>query len=103
MIVFAASCIIMPFANQITGSAYTANNTANCTSMEEGLGSGSGCGSGLGPPNVTLDFCQQREVRSGEGESVMTLLPISVWAVVLILLLVLMVSRYVHIPVSVEC
>ena len=55
----------------------------------------------MGLPNVTLDFCQQKEVTPGEGETVLSMLPISVWVVTSVLLTVQMVSRYVHALVSI--
>ena len=84
MLVFAVSCVILPFSNQITGPVVAASNTTNCT-----LDDGSGCGSGA-EPNITTDYCQQ--LHAG-GETVLSNLPAVVWVVMMLILTVHLVSR----------
>ena len=86
MLVFAATCVVLPFSNQITGAvtATSTNTTTNCS-----LDDGSGCGSGV-EPNITEDYCHQ--LHTGGG-SLLSNLPAVVWIVVMVVLLVHLVSR----------
>ena len=91
LVLFAVSCVLLPFSNQITGPI------PNTSALNASLSySGSGSGSGF-QNSTTFDYCENdlSDEMHANINSVIRI-PIYVWVVVVITLLVMMVSRYVH-------
>ena len=91
LVLYAVSCVLLPFSNQITGPI------PNMSTLNASLSySGSGSGSGF-QNSTTFDYCENdlSDEMHANINSVIRI-PIYVWVVVVITLLVMMVSRYVH-------
>ena len=91
LVLFAVSCVLLPFSNQITGPI--PNTSALNTSLSY---SGSGSGSGF-HNSRTFDYCgndlsDEMQVNINSVRRI----PIYIWVVVVIFLLIMVVSRYVN-------
>ena len=91
LVLFAVSCVLLPFSNQITGPI------PNTSALNASL-SYSGSGSGSGFQNITtFDYCgndlsDEMQVNINSVRRI----PIYIWVVVVIFLLIMVVSRYVN-------
>ena len=91
LVLYAVSCVLLPFSNQITGPI--PNTSALNTSLSY---SGSGSGSGF-HSSRTFDYCgndlsDEMQVNINSVKRI----PIYVWVVVVIFLLIMVVSRCVN-------
>jgi len=90
LVLYAVSCVLLPFSNQITGPI------PNTSALNASL-SYSGSGSGSGFQNSTFDYCGNDlsdEMHANKNSVIR--IPIYVWVVVVTTLLLMMVARYVY-------
>ena len=82
LVVFACSCILLPWSNRITGPIDTISNDT---------------GSGMDlmmNDSSNYDYCGRSPEEASVNEDSISRLPAKVWAVVLLALLAMIVSRY---------
>ena len=82
LVVFACGCILLPWSNSITGPIETISNET---------------GSGMDPMSNEsgyYDYCGRSPEEASVNEDSISRLPAKVWAVVLLALLAMIVSRY---------
>ena len=91
LVLFAVSCVLLPFSSQIAGPIPN-------TSVVNGSLVYSGSGSGTGFQNSTAfdycgnDFSEEMHVNTNSVKRI----PVNVWVVVIIFLSIMVVSRYVN-------
>ena len=91
LVLFAVSCVLLPFSSQITGPIPN-TSVENASLVYSGSGSGSGFQNSTTFDYCGNDFSEEMHVNTNSVKRI----PLYVWVVVIIFLSLMVVSRHVN-------
>ena len=91
LVLFAVSCVLLPFSSQIAGPIPN-TSVLNASLVYSGSGSGSGFQNSTGFDFCGNDVSEEMYVNTNSVKRI----PINVWVVVIVFLSLMVVSRYVN-------